>query len=1536
MNMKIFKILLLGIIILFSLCACDTRVNEKNEYTLEIDNGGFYEFEIGDEFKLSARLVSVDEYINVEAAFESSDSNIASVTENGNFKALSEGYVEIYASTYYEGKNYTAREEFYIYKPEADLISHEYEIELAASSNVVKVDEKFYIDVKLIDLYLNEEVDNSNYTVNFSVPNDFGHAVDLHEDNSFVCRLGGNLTITVSCLVYDAIKVENTITISVIDDPADHDYTLFLVANYQRDIYVGETKKLEIYMYDHKTYEEIPVVPNFHMDDSSILEIDENGNMKGIKEGVVNITFDMTFYGKEYQGGIGLFDREYTFTVTVYENSLASDGLVYLSTGSDYYYISDYTGTDSILYIPDYYNYKPVEIGFDLFKDNKQIKEVHFGKLTDAIGFSGASNLEKVTFKEGYSGSILYDAFSGCTSLNDIILPEGLTAIKDRAFYGCTSLQSVEVPTSVLSIGREAFRGCSELESFVFKDGSNLETLERGIFDVCDKLSSVVIPDSIISSNDCLKSGDTDFIVYYESISLPTNYIKYDNGFNNYIEVLGYLNKSFSDDQYEYAISQDSLGNMYANILFEKGQKGDIVIPSSINVDGIDIPVKKICDYLFYNNMDITSVYIQNSIEYINSSAFAQCKNITNLTFEDKSNLLEIGANAFYFCNLSKLELPNKIISIGENAFCLNRFDEIIIPASVKFLYESSFNDIYIFTEHTALPTTWDFRYTYGIYFGYIGSYESDMFSYKLFNDASDNKTIIIDKYIGSETFVGIPDYIDNVPVTLVQNNAFNGFDIDEFYIPKNITIHKYSLKNLNNNSYIYLGTTDRIDIEEGILYQGAVSYGISDDGFKYIEMINDMGHYIMLVGYTGVDIKINIPNVLNINDNDIPVTYIRRSAFKFENTVTVILPSTIQVIEDYGFNTHYYDSNIFCEHLTEPFTFSHVWNNRLDEYFGYIKSDSNEELEYALFKNENEEYEVTILNYLGSDTIYKIPDTINVDGINVKVTRIINNAFDNKGLEEITIPTSVIQIEEDAFKNNNSLILYLEHKYIPKFESGWSRGVSKVYYLFVTKGTTESGIYYEIYYDDLNNKYAKILGYTGNTKELVIPSVILYSGEEIEVKELNTYDFINNNDLKSIEIPSTIENNYFYYFINAKGLVIYDNHVDISRNDCETPVLNSFLTYGILDNGLMYAVLLDDQDNKYVAITGYCGKDTDILIPSDLIIDDETISVTRIYEYAFSYESTIATIRIPASITLINYWSFYECDLQIYFANHDFVNSVYDWICFEGNYIFNNLSVDGFTDNGLAYNFYYDENNTRYAEIVGYVGNEEEIVIPKYIQNGYIQVPITSIASYSFVNLNNKKIVIPDSISKINSSAIYKTEEEIIVLCESLYEKNGWSHTTSQPDWYDTYTKIVIVYGYAGINDIRVDDIGYAICKDAEGNLYTTITGYCGDDTNLIIPSTNYAYNDSPILKIATKAFYESNIKSISLPDSLIEIGYYAFASSALDESIIIPKSVKIIRNYAFNNKNLTIYCEVETKPSGYMKYWCLNEENVIYGYIA
>ena len=38
---------------------------------------------------------------------------------------------------------------------------------------------------------------------------------------------------------------------------------------------------------------------------------------------------------------------------------------------------------------------------------------------------------------------ICADAFRGCTSLQTIVLPEGLTSVGENAFYGCKSLQTV-------------------------------------------------------------------------------------------------------------------------------------------------------------------------------------------------------------------------------------------------------------------------------------------------------------------------------------------------------------------------------------------------------------------------------------------------------------------------------------------------------------------------------------------------------------------------------------------------------------------------------------------------------------------------------------------------------------------------------------------------------------------------------------------------------------------------------------------------------------------------------------------------------------------------------------------------------------------------------------------------------------------------------------------------------------------------------------------------------------------------------------
>ena len=56
-------------------------------------------------------------------------------------------------------------------------------------------------------------------------------------------------------------------------------------------------------------------------------------------------------------------------------------------------------------------------------------------------------------------------------------------------------------------------------------------------------------------------------------------------------------------------------------------------------------------------------------------------------------------------------------------------------------------------------------------------------------------------------------------------------------------------------------------------------------------------------------------------------------------------------------------------------------------------------------------------------------------------------------------------------------------------------------------------------------------------------------------------------------------------------------------------------------------------------------------------------------------------------------------------------------------------------------------------------------------------------------------------------------------------------------------------------------------------------------------------------LIKIDDEIFFDSNIESIVIPDSVKSIGYEAFYYCESLESIIIPDSVKLIGYYAFEN---------------------------------
>ena len=100
--------------------------------------------------------------------------------------------------------------------------------------------------------------------------------------------------------------------------------------------------------------------------------------------------------------------------------------------------------------------------------DNQSDGVVYAGKV--AYTYKGDMPKNTKILLRQDTKSISRYAFSNCTNLTDIVIPNSVNRIDVGTFWRCTSLKSITIPNSVMSIGSEAFSDCTNLSDIIIPD----------------------------------------------------------------------------------------------------------------------------------------------------------------------------------------------------------------------------------------------------------------------------------------------------------------------------------------------------------------------------------------------------------------------------------------------------------------------------------------------------------------------------------------------------------------------------------------------------------------------------------------------------------------------------------------------------------------------------------------------------------------------------------------------------------------------------------------------------------------------------------------------------------------------------------------------------------------------------------------------------------------------------------------------------------------------------------------------------------
>ena len=367
-------------------------------------------------------------------------------------------------------------------------------------------------------------------------------------------------------------------------------------------------------------------------------------------------------------------------SVATYSYKVETDS----DTGKDYASITGYTGNPSVLAIPETLD------GYTV----KKIANSAFAKKT---------SLKAVTIPDTVTKIGNY-AFSGCTNLSNVSLSKNLQSLGSGVFENCKSLIEIEIPKSLEEAGVWGFSG-SGLTSVTFEAGT--DKVVSCLFHGAEKLENVTLLDTMTAIGDRAFEKCTSLkeirlpnkltaIGYQafencaalESITIPDTVTKI--GWNAFDGCTSLASVKLSE----------KLKTIPSNAFQGCSSLASIKLPQNLN---------DICTDAF-SGSGLESVTIPASCTTIDNYAFAKCKNLATVTFEQ--GVKKIGSYCFKGCTaLENITIPDTVESIGSYAFYdCDTLRKVVIPNSVTnmgsyiFANCEKLSDVKLGTGLTAIP----------------------------------------------------------------------------------------------------------------------------------------------------------------------------------------------------------------------------------------------------------------------------------------------------------------------------------------------------------------------------------------------------------------------------------------------------------------------------------------------------------------------------------------------------------------------------------------------------------------------------------------------------------------------------------------------------------------------------------------------------------------------------------------------------------------------------------------------------------------